>query len=201
VTITRPGVRASARAKPLAPDERRAALIAATLPLVLTQGRQVTTREIAAASGVAEGTIFRVFPDKDSLIDAVVASALDPAPLLAELGDVDLNLPLRDRLVAVTAIVQRRLIAVFDLVTKVGMNRPPGATDQRRTVNESIQKDIIRLLQPDRTAFRMPLNEVTQLLRFLTFSGSHPLISEGSLLTPDQIVGVLLDGVLKRGQT
>jgi hypothetical protein len=36
------------------------------------------------------------------------------------------------------------------------------------------------------------------MLRLITFSGSHPLISDGQLLTVDEIVGVLLDGVLAR---
>jgi hypothetical protein len=38
------------------------------------------------------------------------------------------------------------------------------------------------------------------MLRMLTFSGTHPHISDGRMLTPDQIVGVLLDGVLRKEQ-
>src|ERR671931_1196638 len=80
------------RARPLPPEERRAALIAATLQLVATHGTKVTSRQIAEAAGVAEGTIFRVFPDKEALIRAAVAAALDPGPVLAEIGRVDLAL-------------------------------------------------------------------------------------------------------------
>jgi hypothetical protein len=36
------------------------------------------------------------------------------------------------------------------------------------------------------------------MLRLITFSGSHPLISDGQLLTVEEIVGLLLDGVLAR---
>ncbi|HBX79727.1 MAG TPA: TetR/AcrR family transcriptional regulator, partial [Propionibacteriaceae bacterium] len=49
------------RAAPLSPDDRRRALIAATRPLLAEFGPDVSTRRIAEAAGVAEGTIFRVF--------------------------------------------------------------------------------------------------------------------------------------------
>ena len=66
------------RATPLPPSERRAAIIAATLPLLRTIGPPVTTREIAKAAAVAEGTIFSVFADKDDLIEATARAGFDP---------------------------------------------------------------------------------------------------------------------------
>ena len=65
------------RAAPLPPDERRAALIAATEPLLEQFGREVSTRQIAEAASVAEGTIFRAFATKDALIDAVLEDVFD----------------------------------------------------------------------------------------------------------------------------
>jgi len=69
-------------------------LIAATLPLIAQHGQKVTTKQIAAAAGVAEGTIFRVFADKNQLLDAAVQQAMDPEVTLAELVGVDITLPL-----------------------------------------------------------------------------------------------------------
>src|SRR5579872_306697 len=69
------------RAAAMAPPLRRSMIVHAALPLLLAHGEMVTTRQIADAAGIAEGTIFRVFADKDELIEAVVDAALDFEPL------------------------------------------------------------------------------------------------------------------------
>src|SRR5213592_66278 len=94
------------RATALAPDERRAMIVAATLPLLLEHGDRVTSRQIADAAGIAEGTIFRAFADKDEIIAAVVESALDPEPLEAALNAIPAGLALEDGLAAAIVIMQ-----------------------------------------------------------------------------------------------
>src|SRR5690349_21800316 len=105
----------SPRATPLPPEERRAAIIAATLPLLAVHGREVSTRQIAEAAEVAEGTIFRVFENKEALVDAAVAEAFDPAGSIAALEGIPAEAPLEARLGTAVAILQERLTTVFGL--------------------------------------------------------------------------------------
>lgn len=185
----------------MCPDERRRMLISATLPLVAQHGLKVTTRQIADAAGVAEGTIFRVFPDKQALVRAAVAEALNPCPILDELAAVDLALPLRERLTTVTTILRQRFLMVFNLMIALGMHGPPKEMEEQQAAakpqHAAIMDEIGRILEPDREKFRCPVPEVVRILRLLTFSGSHPLIAGGRLLTAAEIADVLLDGVLR----
>jgi AcrR family transcriptional regulator len=190
---------APARARPLPPDERRATLIAATVPLVRIHGWKVSTRQIALASGVAEGTIFGVFPDKDSLVRAAIDAAMDCEPMLIDLAAVDPTLALRPRLIAATTILQRWLVDMISLTLAVHLHGAVRDQQARRDNDEKIHVIMRRLLKPDRASFRCPLTEVTKSLRLLMFAGSHPLLNEGGLLTPAQIVTLLLDGVLVHG--
>ncbi|WP_203857587.1 TetR/AcrR family transcriptional regulator [Plantactinospora mayteni] len=196
----------SGRARPLPPEERRAALVTATLALISEHGIKVTTRQIAEAAGVAEGTIFRVFPHKDGLVRVAVEAGLDPAPLLDELAAIDLETPLPERLTELAAILQRRLTSIFNLLHSVGMHGPPEESSARRAgtancrpPNEEIYQAIVRVLEPDADRFRYPLPEVARLLRLLTFAGSHPRIAENEPLSPETIAAVLLDGVRQSG--
>ena len=61
------------------PEDRRRAIVQAVIPLLAEHGSDVSTRQIAEAAGVAEGTIFRVFPDKAALFKAAAEEAINPA--------------------------------------------------------------------------------------------------------------------------
>jgi AcrR family transcriptional regulator len=185
------------RARPLPADERRAAILAAARPLVLEHGRATTTKLIAEAAGVAEGTLFRVFPSKDELIDAVLDAEFDPEPFLATIRRIDLDQPLEDRLVQAVSVLQRRFVGIFRMLIALGAPRPPERVRSPELRKQLANEGLVRLIEPDADRFRVPAEDVVHLIRLLTFSGSHPHISDPRTLTAEQIVDVVLHGTLK----
>lgn len=195
------------RATPLAPDERRAQVLDAALPLLRAHGRATTTKQVAEAAGVAEGTLFKVFGTKEELVEAACARVFDPTAFLADLeaaGRASRDRPLRERLVVMTTRLQGRLTGIFDFMIAMGVSGPPpgtrpgdGAGPAART---RVGEVMTTLLAPDADAFRLPVADVVRALRLLTFSGSHPHLADGHPLTPDEIVDLVLDGALRPGQ-
>jgi AcrR family transcriptional regulator len=185
------------RARPLPPAERRAALIAATLPLIREHGADVSTRQIAEAADVAEGTIFRVFPDKAALIDAVVEAAFDPVSVMDELNEIDLSLPLPERLTRAVRLLQARVADLVTLLTALRGRHHHGGESHgpQRRQNDAVDRAVMKLIEPARAELRVPPAEVVRLLRLLVVASAMPWLNEGRPLTARQVVNVVLDGV------
>lgn len=118
--------------KRLPADDRRAAIIAAVRPLVARKGLSATsTKEMAAAAGVSEALIFRHFPSKQALYDAIVESGAGGDPELEKL----LSLP-----PSTATLVHLIKALVCHFVVKVP-NDVEGKRDQHRMLLTSIIDD------------------------------------------------------------
>ncbi len=176
------------------------------MPLVREHGSDVTTKAIAEAAGIAEGTIFRVFKDKEELLTAVVERAFDTGRLERQLAAIDPALPLEVRALTATRLLQRRLEGVWQLMAAMRMGAPPAPTTRAHpatrttlaaTPSGTSGSCSTSLASSSRTPSELSCTpeQAARLLRLITFSGSHPLISHGQPLTAEEIVDLLLHGI------
>jgi AcrR family transcriptional regulator len=190
------------RAAPLPLDERRAALIAATEPLLERFGRDVSTRQIAEAAGVAEGTIFRAFATKEELIDAVIEDAFDTQRACDELAQVDPDLCLEERLTVAVTILQERLRRIFALFGSLRLRKEAHDHDSFRAKQQAdyelINHAIASLIKPDQDRLRLGVMEAASALRTITFSITHPMLGDPRLIEPQQIVDLVLYGICRQ---
>ncbi len=181
------------RAPALAPGDRRAMIVAATLPLLLEHGDRVTSRQIADAAGIAEGTIFRAFADKDEIIAAVVESALDPEPLEAALNAIPEGLSFEEGLAAAVVIMQQRVIDMWLLVSSVGTRF------HEMTRRPMVDSDaLVRRFEASRARITVEPIVAARLLRALTLSTTHPMLA-GEPRSPDELLQLFLHGVSREG--
>jgi AcrR family transcriptional regulator len=193
------------RVPALSAEERRAALIAATVPLLREHGTAVSTRQIADAAGVAEGTIFGVFKDKASLIRAAIVAAFDPTPLLRELRAIDLALDLRARLVAAAHLVRAHVAergALFYVIRSAAFAGDREGLVDLMAARYLILYDLANLIEPDAAKLRRSPSTAARLLLSLAAAprGGFGMLDEAldDALDDDEVVSLVLDGLLIR---
>jgi AcrR family transcriptional regulator len=187
----------------MSPDDRRAAILAAAVPVLRERGVSVTTRELAEAAGVAEGTLFRVFPDKASIVHAALSGALDPSALVAEIGALSGGPDLRETLAGVVRIVyarSREVAALFAVASQ--MHDPDGeprhhhpGRGQHRAHLEPVVAAVVTLLEPHREILRRPPEACARMLVASVLVATGPLDGD-SPLDPGDVAALAMDGIV-----
>ncbi|MGW3077217.1 TetR/AcrR family transcriptional regulator [Kitasatospora sp. NPDC001132] len=183
----------------MSPGSRREMIVRAALPLVIEHGSAVTTRQIARAAGIGEGTIFRVFADKDELLETCVSEALSPAHALAELALVSMDQPLADRLTEAASALHAHLDRVGAVVGALhaagrrGRSDPSGSAEappDRAAGSLPVQEALAELFEPERESLRLSPEQAALIFLGLLFVGVGGPPAGGEPADPALRVGV-----------
>jgi AcrR family transcriptional regulator len=195
------------------PDSRREMIVRAALPLVIEHGSAVTTRQIARAAGIGEGTIFRVFADKGELLDACVTEALSPAHALDELALVAMEQPLAARLTEAAAALHAHLDRIGAVVGALhatggrGRSGRPGSSQappDRAAGSLPVREALAELFEPELESLRLPPEQAALIFLGLLFVGAGRPPAGGESADPSpqlgvhDLVDVFLHGVLSQ---
>jgi AcrR family transcriptional regulator len=194
----------------MSPDQRRAMIVAAALPLVAEHGATVTTGMVARVAGIGEATIFRVFKDKGELLDAVRAEALRHEHAVREIESIPLDQPLPDRLAEAAEALGAHLSRLATILSALHASghgdpgarqrflppdgRDPGAA--REVSIAAIRAAIADLFEPDEDQLRLPREHAAAMFLGLLFSRSRP--GAANVLTTAQLVDTFLYGAVSQ---
>ncbi|MFE5190576.1 TetR/AcrR family transcriptional regulator [Streptomyces sp. NPDC056628] len=173
-------------------------IVRTAIPLIAEYGSAVTTAKIARAAGIGEGTIFRVFADKEELIQSCVAEALSPDHAIRELDAIDMAQPLADRLAEAAEALQAHLARMGAVMGSLGHRggKHPGTVRGagRQESTSRLRAALADLLEPDRATLRRPPEQIAALFFGLLFT--QPRTDDEPDLTPGELVEVFLHGAL-----
>lgn len=176
-------------------EQRQDQIIAVTIDLLLEHGRDVTSKEIAEAAGIAEGTIFRAFGDKETLIDAAVERYLDPLALRTALRSIDPELTLEQKIERIVALMLERFEGVIRMMVAVGRQGPPPRNDETRTEYAEI---IGELLSPHRHDLTIAPERVGHYLRVVALSNSIPGFNQEQAFDAGDLTDLIMHGIVER---
>ena len=131
----------------------------------------MTTRDLAEAAGVSEGTIFNVFDDKVELLDAVVATVTDPVPVNQAMAAIDPALSFTDQLIAATEALQQRTTNIWRLLSKLFEHQTP----HHRRMSE--HPALIEIMERHADRLSLPPTDAARTLQALVFALTHPMIA------------------------
>ncbi len=193
----------SPRAVAMSVEDRRASIVSAVLPLVRASGTLPSTREIAEASGVAEGTIFRAFEDKRALMHALAEHAMTghAGPALLEVARAEPDL--RSRVTVVAAQLQDRVRTIGEVLMalrplmQAEREQPAGPPEFVVRANRELLERLTEVFEIDRADLRVDPATAALVLRSVVLGSQHPGMSATPGLSAEQVADVIVSGIAR----
>lgn len=175
----------------LSADDRRAQILDAVTPAVLEHGAAVTSRQLADAAGVAEGTLFKAFGDKESLLAALVERHMTDAE-----PDLDLRADsVADVVASLVPVVVERMRFMFRLVMALGPIAQRVAAERRDDFERS-KRCIAARFEPFAHDLRVTPLVAADVLRTLAWAAAASWGEDEPVSSVDDIMQVLLHGIV-----
>jgi AcrR family transcriptional regulator len=143
----------TARARKVDPETRRQAIVDAALSVFAENGfGAARLDDVAARAGVAKGTLYLYFDDKEQLFEAVIRNAVTPIIERLEALAAAPALPFEAALEAIAAMFEKEVLGtkrklVARLVISEGPRFPPIAQFHYRNVVAPIMAQISKLAE------------------------------------------------------
>jgi AcrR family transcriptional regulator len=166
-------------------------IVDAVIPLITERGADITSKQIAEAAGVAEGTIFRAFGDKESLIEAAAEKFFDPETALDRLRGIDPDDPLPVKIGQLIEQLRGRFNGALRVMTAVGRKQTPRPPDP-----EVYNQILTQIFAPDVERLTLPPRRIAHLVRLLTFASSVPPVNDADTpFTTEELTELVLNGI------
>jgi AcrR family transcriptional regulator len=177
----------------------RTALISAARELFATGGLDVTTRDIAGQAGVGIGTLYRHFPTREDLVDAVLADAFDELVAIAEqaLAEPDAAIGFR-RFIEQALLLHARNRGLKDVVETQTHGRERAAAMRGR-----IRTLVARLVARAQEQGALRADFAPQDIALLFWASDH-VIEMAAEIAPEiwrRQLGFVLDGLKPESAT
>ena len=191
-------------------DRRREAILEAVSRQVVDSEMTMTTKELAQAAGVAEGTLFRVFDSKEELLIAAFSHRLEQ---MARNDDADGRLAALHEL---PSLLATDLISSWVHMMVIFRRFLRGSEGQRaKGAVEAHKSEITRvkntyqerlsyltrcchdLIGPDADQLRMPVDTVVAFVQSVVMSMAMAREFHDFGITADDASSIVMDGVLR----
>lgn len=178
------------------PDQRRAWIAESAVPYFLEQGAALTTRELAEGLGIAEGTIFRAFGDKPSLVRAAVEAFFAQGRARLAEGLVDPTRPLEDKVAELVRGAREGVRDTFRMLSLLDRDAASEFTGRPRV--DEYRNAVAVALAPDAERLRVPLDRLASAIRLAAVSAAMGRFDDDGRLTDEELVDVILYGIAGR---